>query len=156
GQKASKSSLRGFFNGRTHRNSSTRSVAAAMWMVVVLCAGMAASLLVIVGVLIKGIHIHSDQPSTAQTSPPSAPNSGPIAQAPVPQSTGAIAQLTREVRCQWVSRENAHRPGDQLAAGEQLELAAGVVELRFERGVKVVLQGPARAELTSAVAMRLQ
>ncbi len=62
----------------------------------------------------------------------------------------------RAVHCHWVSGENSHRPGDQLAAGEQLELAAGVVELRFDAGVRVVLQGPARAKLTSATAMRLQ
>jgi hypothetical protein len=151
----SKSKLpgRGYYDGRGHRNGTPRFVAAAMWMVMFLCAGMVAGLLVIVGVLLNGIHVHFDQPGVGQT-----PNQ--VASSPAPDSSAPspipIAQLTREVRCQWVSRENSHRPGDQLVAGEQLELAAGVVELRFDRGVKVVLQGPARAELTSAVAMRLQ
>ena len=43
-----------------------------------------------------------------------------------------------------------------LPPDELLDLAAGVVELRFDAGVKVILQGPARADLTSAMAMRLQ
>ncbi len=82
--KKTKSPLRGFFNGKAHRDSGapgTRSVAAAMWVVVVLCAGMAASLLVMVGVLLNGIRVHFDQPG-AQNPPQSAssPHAGSIAQ----------------------------------------------------------------------------
>ena len=159
--KRTKSPLRGFLNRKVHRNlgaPGTRFVEAAMWMAMLLCAGMAAGLLVMVGVLLNGIHLHFDQPGAAQSpsQAASASHSGTVAPAPAPPGPAAIAQLTREVHCHWISRENVHRAGDQLIAGEQLELAAGVVELRFDAGVKVVLQGPARAELTSAKAMRLQ
>jgi hypothetical protein len=69
--------------------------------------------------------------------------------------SATIARLTRAAHCQWTDPNYSQQPGDVLAAGKVLDLAAGVIELQFDQGVRVVLQGPARAELTSAVKMSL-
>jgi hypothetical protein len=58
--------------------------------------------------------------------------------------------------CHWTDAAIVYLPGTRLAAGQELELARGVAELRFDCGVNVILQGPACADLISASSMRLR
>ena len=87
----------------------------------------------------EGLHVASPSASPAVLPPPL-----------------RFAQLTRQARAQWADARHTYQLGDRFAAGQQLDLARGVVELRFDCGVQVVLQGPARVELASVVALRLQ
>lgn len=49
----------------------------------------------------------------------------------------------------WVSPERPPQVGDLFMTGERLELAAGLVEIACDSGALVVLEGPARFELSS-------
>ena len=66
---------------------------------------------------------------------------------------GSIARLTHVVACCWKDRELA--PGEPLKSGQSLHLVAGVAELHFDRGVRVILQGPASLQIESADRARL-
>jgi hypothetical protein len=63
-----------------------------------------------------------------------------------PQSA-PIARLARVVECRWADQASAPRSDDILRSGSELRLASGIVELKFEIGVRAVVQGPARLDL---------
>ncbi len=142
-------------DGSARLGGGARFVTAATLMAMLLGAGIVSGLLVLSGVLLRGIRLQVNQPAVARSHDnalmsPSMPSPTDV---PAPN---AVAQLTRVAHCRWSDAGEYYQPGDRLAAGQLLDLAAGVVELRFDAGVKVILQGPARADLTSAMAMRLQ
>lgn len=55
------------------------------------------------------------------------------------------ARLVHQVDCQWITP-----PGEELRAGQRLQLREGTAELVMSDGARVVLQGPAALELRSA------
>jgi ferric-dicitrate binding protein FerR (iron transport regulator) len=64
----------------------------------------------------------------------------------------AIAWLVNAQDCQWAS---AVEPTGSLQAGRLLAVERGLVEVRFQCGARVVLEGPARLELLSGKSARL-
>jgi ferric-dicitrate binding protein FerR (iron transport regulator) len=64
----------------------------------------------------------------------------------------AVAWLVNAQNCRWAG---GVEPGGDLQAGTRLTLEAGLVEIRFRCGARVVLDGPATLELTSARSARL-
>lgn len=65
-----------------------------------------------------------------------------------PQRASYVAILSEAKQCEWVSSGLAPSRGQSLPAGE-LELKAGVAEIAFNDGARVVLEGPARMSLES-------
>ena len=59
-----------------------------------------------------------------------------------------VAQLTGAKNCQWTSRPLL--PGARLEKNQRLELAAGLAEITFDSGARVVLEGPASLDVNSA------
>lgn len=52
-----------------------------------------------------------------------------------------VARLSQGAGCRWNGA--ARNPGDRLAVGQPLDLVAGVAEITYDVGAKVVLQSPA-------------
>jgi len=74
--------------------------------------------------------------------------------APAPSADGPVAELNRVVGVRWSG--NAIEPGQHLAVGQSLALDAGVLELTFDIGARVVIQGPAAVKLESATSLLLE
>jgi hypothetical protein len=66
-----------------------------------------------------------------------------------PTSDQAVAKITATRNCLWQSPSEGPGFGATLYAGQQLSLAAGLVEVTFNDGAQVVLEGPATFDLRS-------
>ena len=64
-------------------------------------------------------------------------------------SNACVAKLTRVFEAEW-SDPAVLSPGDELAAGQKLDLAGGLAEVVYASGARVLLQGPASFELSSS------
>jgi|GEM_PF-5393675 len=93
--------------------------------------------------------IVDQQPTTA-----SAKHSGWSTQ-PSAYGSPPVARLTAAAGCRW-NGLIAPVLNDVLRAGQSLHLASGVVELDFDTGVKVILQGPAAMQFLSPISVRLE
>ena len=79
------------------------------------------------------------------------PNSG-VATDPMPPASN-IAWLVNAQDCLWAGTEQT--PGRDMRAGKTLRLERGLAEIEFEKGARVILQGPAGIELVSGSCARL-
>ncbi|MGO9114361.1 MAG: LamG-like jellyroll fold domain-containing protein [Thermoguttaceae bacterium] len=61
----------------------------------------------------------------------------------------SFARLTRTAECRWADAASAHELGTCFAAGQEIRLASGAIELVFDLGVRAVVQGPARLDLVA-------
>ena len=61
-----------------------------------------------------------------------------------------VAKVTRTVDCRWAKDSAASGAGASLLPGQSLKLAAGLAEVTFGSGAKVLLQGPAEFEVESS------
>jgi hypothetical protein len=78
---------------------------------------------------------------------------------PVPRPTRpapVVAELSRDVEGRWVGSRAGLRLGDSLRAGERLDLSAGLAEITFRSGARVVMQAPASLTLDAADRATLQ
>jgi hypothetical protein len=101
----------------------------------------------------------------------------PAANSAYPRPVDPIASLTADVDCHWrvVPRDGSStgspaatppagdadggellRVGDELVAGQQLDLARGLAEITFRSGARVVLNGPAHFTIGSPLGGKLQ
>ena len=78
-----------------------------------------------------------------------------FAQAPVEVNRPheEIAWLINAQNCQWA--ENLGPAGD-MQAGKVLRLERGLVEIRLQKGVRLIMEGPAEVEITSANSVRMR
>ncbi len=67
-----------------------------------------------------------------------------------------VARLTRTVDCQWKEIRTAPVRGAHLRVGQQLALDGGLVEIVFDSGAKVILEGPGVLAIVSTTAARLE
>jgi hypothetical protein len=76
-----------------------------------------------------------------------------IADAPIPQPTGPAGAVVATAHAEWVGPDL--RPGQPFPSGP-VELAAGFAELRLNSGVALIVQAPARIDVTpDAMSTRL-
>jgi hypothetical protein len=68
-------------------------------------------------------------------------------------SAANFAWLINAQDCRWTG--NDQKPGRDMRSGKVLRLERGLAEIEFERGARVILQGPAGLELVSATTARL-
>ena len=66
-----------------------------------------------------------------------------------------VARLTRTSDCRWAKRSDALREGTPLRVGQTLHVAAGLAEIAFACGAKVILEGPAELEMQSEKSITL-
>jgi hypothetical protein len=70
------------------------------------------------------------------------------------RASGAnVAWLVNAQNCQWAGALG--QPGRDMRAGKLLRLERGLAEVEFDKGARVILQGPAGMELVSGSAARL-
>lgn len=61
-----------------------------------------------------------------------------------------VASLTGVAKsCRWTGGSTALQPGDPLRRGQRLELEAGFVEITFDSGACLTLEGPAALDISS-------
>ncbi len=65
-----------------------------------------------------------------------------------------VAWLVNAQDCQWAGGESG-MPGRDMRAGKTLRLQRGLAEIEFDRGARLILQGPAGLELISGNETRL-
>ena len=70
-----------------------------------------------------------------------------------PAPSANVAWLINGQDCRWAER--GETPGRDMAVGKILRLESGLAEVEFERGARVILQGPATLELLSGNMARL-
>ena len=64
-----------------------------------------------------------------------------------------VAWLINAQDCRWTGKDQ--EPGRDMRSGKVLRLEQGLAEIEFDRGARVILQGPAGIELVSATTARL-
>jgi hypothetical protein len=69
-------------------------------------------------------------------------------------SLANVAWLVNAQDCEWATDQSG-MPGRDMRAGKTLRLRRGLVEIEFERGARLILQGPAGLELISGNEARL-
>jgi len=67
-----------------------------------------------------------------------------------------VARLTGLKECGWAHTAPTSRIGDRLLKGQRLDIAAGFVEITFDSGAQIVLEGPAALEVKSAWSAALE
>lgn len=78
------------------------------------------------------------------------------AKGPNTPTAAVVAHVGRTIDCVWSDDMQALQTGDALTAGQDLELTAGRVEVEFNGGAKVVLDGPASLRLRGSDDWKLQ
>ncbi len=68
-------------------------------------------------------------------------------------SSSNIAWLVNAQDCRWTGQ--AQKPGRDMQSGKKLRLERGLAEIEFDRGARIILQGPAGLELVSSTSARL-
>ena len=63
-----------------------------------------------------------------------------------------VGRITGMVDCQWVDASTAVVKGTHVPLGRAYALAAGLMEITYDTGAEVILQGPATYEVESATA----
>lgn len=66
-----------------------------------------------------------------------------------------VARLILSDGCRWLDEEAPPEAGGALAMGRSLHLASGLVEIQFDVGVRIILQGPASFGIVSPSSARL-
>ncbi len=141
----------GFFT-RVFQTAGRSPLSSALaWLFILLCSGV-----VVGGIAAIGLFMDRGGGRFARSRPAAGTAASPLVRATVRPPDGFVAELTRLVHCRWTGSLHSPEAGNRFAAGRELDLAGGVAEIRFDRGVKVVLQGPACIQVTSAIAMRLK
>ncbi|HEV3162445.1 MAG TPA: FecR domain-containing protein, partial [Isosphaeraceae bacterium] len=101
------------------------------------------------GVFITAVGFLIGQAGRSPTKPPRAASQTPRGSQPL-----NVAWLINAQDCQWAGDEG-DMPGRDMRAGKVLRLKRGLAEIEFERGARVILQGPAGLVLLSGNEARL-
>ena len=72
----------------------------------------------------------------------------PGERSPRPQASPCVGQITGMVACRWGDPQ--HAPPAAVLLGRKYELTSGLVEITYQTGAKVILQGPCTYEVDSA------
>jgi hypothetical protein len=65
-------------------------------------------------------------------------------------STGGVGRITGMVECQWVDLHAQAFDGAHVTLGRKYDLVSGLVEITYDTGAKVILQGPVTYQVESA------
>ncbi len=70
-----------------------------------------------------------------------------VQRAAVSATASSVARLTRTFNVNWTAGTHPLAVGATIAKGERVELAAGLIEIEFDKGTRVVVEGPAALSL---------
>lgn len=74
---------------------------------------------------------------------------------PAATSPTRVAEVVRSWNADWASGTSRWKAGDSIGAGDTIAVDAGLVELAFPGGTRVLLEGPARATVVASDRARL-
>jgi hypothetical protein len=60
-----------------------------------------------------------------------------------------VGRITGMVDCRWAGSDKKPRNGDRVQLGQQYSLSSGLLEITYETGAKVILQGPVTYDVES-------
>jgi hypothetical protein len=66
-----------------------------------------------------------------------------------------VARVTGLSGCEWPAGETGLKFGDTLAPGQRLRLTKGVLQLTYDAGTRVMLEGPVDMVMTTAIEAKL-
>lgn len=66
-----------------------------------------------------------------------------------------VARVTGLSGCEWPQGETGLKFGDALAPGQRLRLSKGVLQLTYDAGTRVMLEGPVDMVMTTAIEAKL-
>jgi len=66
-----------------------------------------------------------------------------------------VAQIDKTVNCRWSKETGPIEAGQQFSANTTLTLETGMVQISFDSGAHVIVEGPAKFELLSSSSARL-
>jgi hypothetical protein len=107
-------------------------------------AYLIAAVILGLGLLVGAVtHVSEPGRAVATSSNPAARrfggNTGP--------NTDSVGRITGMVDCQWVDPRTKAFNGSQVAHGSKYALSSGLMEITYESGAKVILQGPVAYEV---------
>jgi hypothetical protein len=117
-----------------------------------LTLAVAASLLLCCFSFWSGVHwadaaVDADHRNAANQGRSGAPDRG--------SATLGVARITGLVDCRWSKGQRPFQFGNWIASGDRVELTDGLLQLTFDSGAKVIIQGPVRFVPQSGMEARL-
>ncbi len=85
----------------------------------------------------------SDEPGSPAPSTAHAPHPTSVDPRPTPPASTPVARLVRTYDCVWSDTDKSLVDGDRLESGKHIELRSGLIEIVFDCGARMILQGPA-------------
>jgi hypothetical protein len=111
--------------------------------------------------LVIGAIVHVSQPG--QYVGPSRSLEAPNPQSPIPNSSSIVARITGTVDCVWEGagdrvqgsgaasqKSDITNPKSPIRLGDRLALRSGLLEITYDTGARVILQGPVTYEVESS------
>jgi hypothetical protein len=119
---------------------STVGVFSSGWPVAYLIATVIFGIGLLVGAL-----VHVSRPP--QVAVPSTPDPSPIL---ISRPVESVGRITAIVDCQWAEPSTEPVDGAYVPLGRKYALASGLMEITYDSGARVILQGPVTYEVESA------
>lgn len=114
-------------------------------------AYLVATLVFGLGLLIASL-IHVSQPMESARSSPGHQTEGLVGRSGVGGEDSAspiVGRITGMVGCKWVDPTTEAINGDDVQLGRKYDLASGLMEITYDTGANVILQGPVTYEVES-------
>ncbi len=108
----------------------------------------AASALIVALGLLLGWNYYFSAPQQAPA-PPLAQHAKPGKKLPPETPLTFVGRITGMIDCRWTNPRNQAIEGASLSVGEKIELAAGLLEVTYHSGAKVILEGPCSYSIDS-------
>lgn len=115
---------------------------------------IAASIIGVAAVSSWGTYIAARSAADRSTQVASDQNAGKI-DSLITDSSSTVARITATRNCLWQETTQGIGFGSRLHPGQRLELVAGLVEITFDDGAAVVLEGPATLDVRARGEARL-
>jgi hypothetical protein len=104
---------------------------------------------VVVGIgLIVGALVHVSQP--VKYVGPDNDVCTPNPQSPIPNPSLVVGRITAMLDCRWTDDATAAIHGAYVPLGRKFALSSGLLEITYDTGARVILQGPVTYEVESA------
>ena len=147
-------SVLGFLTRFQSRWAQTPAATAMQWLVVALLGGTLLGIVLLGVVVYRGMRPPAGKSEIAKVKGGDDRPQGGGSDLPA-IAAAPVAHLVEAKDCRWIDGQPEPALGQVLPAGRSLTLIAGVAEIDFEIGAKVIVQSPAALELVSANSARL-
>jgi hypothetical protein len=110
-------------------------------------AYLLAAIIVGIGLSIMAVVPVSQATKVALHTPPAIERQQLIAPSPIVSKAENVGRITGMVDCKWYDAETPPTTNAQVSVGQKYTLASGLMEITYNMGAKVILQGPVTYEV---------